>query len=83
VLTELYSEEGPPYLGGASSYEILKLSAKYSDSPVMKLVILPGFAMQRLTTQEPEPDMIEVAVKALEEVKRLNELEASDEADST
>jgi len=59
---------------GAISYEILKLSAKYSDSPIMKLVIAPGLAMQRLTTQEPEPDMIEVAVKALEEVKRLNDL---------
>ena len=57
---------------GAISYEILKLSAKYRDSPIMKLVIVPGLAMQRLTTQEPEPDMIEVAVRALEEVKRLN-----------
>ena len=38
--------------------------------------------MQRLTTQEPEPDMIEVALKALEEVKRLNEPEPSGEAES-
>jgi uncharacterized protein YqhQ len=60
---------------GAISYEILKLSGKYRDSPIMKVVIAPGLAMQRLTTQEPEPDMIEVAVRALEEVKRLNELE--------
>ncbi len=68
---------------GAISYEILKLSAKFRDSSIMKLVIVPGLAMQRLTTQEPEPDMIEVAVRALEEVKRLNELETSDEPDST
>ena len=68
---------------GAISYEVLKLSAKYRDSPMMKLVIVPGLVMQRLTTQEPDPDMIEVAVRALDEVKRLNELEASDEADST
>ena len=67
---------------GAISYEILKLSDKYRDSPIMKLVITPGLAMQRLTTQEPEPDMIEVAVKALEEVKRLNELKPRGEADS-
>jgi len=60
---------------GAISYEILKLSDKYRGSPIMKMVIAPGLAMQRLTTQEPEPDMIEVAVRALEEVKRLNELE--------
>ncbi len=68
---------------GAISYEVLKLSAKYRDSPIMKLVIVPGLVMQRLTTQEPDPDMIEVAVRALDEVKRLNELEASNEADST
>lgn len=60
---------------GAISYEILKLSGKYRDSPIMKVVIAPGLAMQRLTTLEPEPDMIEVAVRALEEVKRLNKLE--------
>jgi len=60
---------------GAISYEILKLSGKYRGSPIMKVVIVPGLAMQRLTTQEPESDMIEVAVRALEEVKRLNELE--------
>jgi uncharacterized protein YqhQ len=63
-----------PFLG-AISYEILKLSSNYRDSPIMKVVIAPGLAMQRFTTQEPELDMIEVAVKALEEVKRLNELE--------
>jgi uncharacterized protein YqhQ len=68
---------------GAISYEILKLSVKYGDSPIMKLVIIPRLAMQRLTTQEPEPDMIEVAVKALEEVERLNELEVMDATDST
>ena len=70
-----------PFLG-AISYEILKLSDKYRESPIMKLVITPGLAIQRLTTQEPEPDMIEVAVKALEEVKRLNELDANIEPDS-
>ena len=67
---------------GAISYEILKLSDKYRDSPIMKLIITPGLAMQRFTTQEPELDMIEVAVRALEEVKRLNELEPRGEADS-
>jgi len=57
---------------GAVSYEVLKLSDKYRDSKIMKVIIVPGLMFQRLTTKEPDNDMIEVAVKALEEVKRLS-----------
>jgi len=53
------------------SYELLKLSDKHRDSPVVKALMAPGLLFQRLTTKEPDPDMIEVAVKALEEVKSL------------
>jgi uncharacterized protein YqhQ len=60
-----------PVLGGVS-YELLKLSAKYYDSPIMKLVTIPGLAFQRLTTKEPEDDMLEVAIQALQEVERLS-----------
>jgi uncharacterized protein YqhQ len=58
---------------GAISYELLKISDKYRESPIMKIIIAPGLAMQRLTTQEPDPGMIEVAVRALEEVKMLSD----------
>ena len=57
---------------GAASYELLKLSDRHRDSGIMKIIITPGLAFQRLTTKEPDRDMIEVAVKALEEVIRLN-----------
>lgn len=57
---------------GALSYELLKLSDRHRDSGIMKIIITPGLAFQRLTTKEPDRDMIEVAVKALEEVIRLN-----------
>lgn len=57
---------------GAASYELLKLSDRHRDSSIMKIVITPGLAFQRLTTKEPDRDMIEVAVKALEEIIRLN-----------
>jgi uncharacterized protein YqhQ len=53
------------------SYELLKLSDKHRDSSVVKVLMAPGLLFQRLTTKEPDPDMIEVAVKALEEVKSL------------
>jgi len=60
-----------PVIGGIS-YELLRLSGRYRDSIVMRIFTLPGLAFQRLTTREPSEDMIEVAVKAVEEVSRLS-----------
>ncbi|MBN2334306.1 DUF1385 domain-containing protein [Candidatus Bathyarchaeota archaeon] len=60
-----------PVLAGVS-YELLKLSDRHRDSAAMRLVIVPGLLFQRLTTKEPEPGMIEVAVAALNEVRRLD-----------
>lgn len=57
-----------PVIAGVS-YELLKLSDKYRDSAIMKLLITPGLWFQHLTTKEPTDDMLEVAVKALQEVK--------------
>jgi uncharacterized protein YqhQ len=65
-----------PVIAGVS-YEVLKLSDKYRESPVMQLIIKPGLAFQKLTTKEPTPDMIEVAVKALKRVKEIKEGESS------
>jgi uncharacterized protein YqhQ len=55
------------------SYELLKFSDKHRNSSIMRLIMGPGLLFQKLTTKEPDNDMIEVAVKALEEVKRLNQ----------
>ena len=56
----------------AISYELLKLSDKYKDSIVMRIFTVPGLAFQRLTTREPDDDMMEVAIKAVEEASRLS-----------
>ena len=56
---------------GAVSYEVLKLSDKYKDSRIMKVLVAPGLGLQYLTTREPEEKMIAVALKAVEEVDRL------------
>jgi uncharacterized protein YqhQ len=61
-----------PLIAG-SSFEILKLSAKMQDNPVMKMLIQPGLLLQRLTTREPDDAQIEVALAALIEVLRLEE----------
>jgi uncharacterized protein YqhQ len=39
----------------------------------MKALTTPGMLFQRLTTKEPTNEMIEVAAKALKEVKNLSD----------
>lgn len=60
-----------PVIAGVS-YEVLKLSAKYSDSKLMQIIIKPGLWFQGLTTREPTLDMIEVAIKSLKGVEEIN-----------
>ena len=55
-----------PVIAGIS-YEIIRLAGS-SSHPLVELLSKPGLAMQNLTTKEPEDDMIEVAIKAVEEV---------------
>jgi uncharacterized protein YqhQ len=59
-----------PVIAGIS-YELLRLSSKYKDSPVTKVLIAPGLAFQHLTTREPTDDMLEVSIKAVTEVNKL------------
>ena len=55
-----------PVIAGIS-YEIIRLAGR-SEHPLVNLLSKPGLALQRLTTKEPEDDMIEVAIAAVEEV---------------
>jgi uncharacterized protein YqhQ len=58
-----------PLIAGVS-YEVLRLTAKRSGSPVFAILVAPGLALQRITTQEPTDDMLQVAITALEEALR-------------
>ncbi len=55
-----------PLIAGLS-YEMLKLGDRYRDVSFLKLILIPGLAMQKLTTREPTDDQIEVALVALRE----------------
>ncbi|MDE6961253.1 MAG: DUF1385 domain-containing protein [Lachnospiraceae bacterium] len=55
-----------PVIAGVS-YEFIRLAGR-SENPLVKLLSLPGKGMQMLTTKEPEDDMIEVAIAAVEAV---------------
>ena len=48
----------------AVSYEVIRLAGRY-DNIVTRVVSAPGKALQKLTTQEPDDEMIEVAVEAM------------------
>jgi len=50
------------------AYEAIKYSGKKAHLPWVRLIILPGLWIQRLTTQEPTDDQIEVALAALNRV---------------
>lgn len=49
------------------SYEILRLAGK-SDNIIILLLSLPGLLLQRITTKEPDEEMVEVAIAAVEKV---------------
>jgi uncharacterized protein YqhQ len=55
-----------PVIAGLS-YELLKLSAKHEKSRLVRLLIAPGLALQRLTTREPDDGQLEVAIRSLDE----------------
>jgi uncharacterized protein YqhQ len=55
-----------PIIAGVS-YELIKLAGK-SDSKFVQIISYPGMLMQKLTTREPDAEMVEVAIAAVEAV---------------
>jgi uncharacterized protein YqhQ len=60
-----------PVIAGLS-YELLKWTAKHDSHPLVKLLITPGLALQRLTTREPDDSQLEVAIKSMQVALELN-----------
>jgi uncharacterized protein YqhQ len=58
---------GLPIVAGLA-YEILRAAKRHPNSRVVHTIVAPGLALQALTTREPEPDQIEVAIASLEAV---------------
>jgi uncharacterized protein YqhQ len=55
-----------PVIAGVS-YEFIRLAGK-SDSAIVSWLSKPGLQLQKLTTREPDEEMLEVAIKAVEGV---------------
>lgn len=56
-----------PVIAGIA-YEVLRFTGKHASHPVIRVIIAPNLALQRLTTREPDDAMLEVAITALKTV---------------
>jgi uncharacterized protein YqhQ len=59
-----------PVVSGLS-YELIRFSAPRCQKGFFRSIVLPGLALQRITTKEPSDDQLEVAIQALKEALDL------------
>lgn len=67
-----------PIIAGLA-YEVIRFTARHSENPIVKLIIIPNLALQRLTTRQPDTSMVEVAIAALQRVISAEEAVARGE----
>jgi uncharacterized protein YqhQ len=59
-----------PVIAGIA-YEVIRFAGNHPRNPVLRTILAPGLWLQRLTTRAPSLDQIEVSIRALREVLRL------------
>jgi uncharacterized protein YqhQ len=59
-----------PLIAGIA-YEVIRFAGRHPQNPALRVLLAPGLWLQRLTTREPTLDQIEVSIRALREVLRL------------
>jgi hypothetical protein len=64
----------------ALSYEVTRWSILKRRNPVMRLLLVPGMALQAMTTREPDDSQIEVAISALKGAIRADSQEGQQES---
>ena len=67
-----------PVIAGLA-YELIRYAGKHQDNRVLMAALAPGLWLQRLTTRQPDLEQIEVSIRALEEVIRVEQSESEDE----
>jgi uncharacterized protein YqhQ len=61
-----------PVIAGIA-YELIRFAGKHTGNRVLMTLLAPGLWLQRLTTREPSLDQLEVSIRALREVLRLED----------
>jgi uncharacterized protein YqhQ len=59
-----------PVIAGIA-YELIRFAGRHQDNVILMTLLAPGMWLQRLTTRQPTLDQIEVSIRALQEVLRL------------
>jgi uncharacterized protein YqhQ len=59
-----------PLVAGLS-YEVIRYAAKKESGAIFKFMTMPGIWLQNITTQEPDSEQLEVAIRALDESLKL------------
>ncbi len=61
-------------------YEILKLTAKYKENILFKILSKPGLWLQNITTKPPTDNQLEIAIYALKSAfgDKLSEYEGKE-----
>ncbi len=67
-----------PVIAGLA-YELIRYAGKHQDNRVLMAALAPGLWLQRLTTRQPDLEQIEVSIRALQEVIRVEQSESEDE----
>jgi len=65
-----------PVLAGIS-YEYIRLLSKFMESTFVQAIIKPNLALQQLTTREPTLEMLEVSIRAFNEMKAMEDEDIS------
>ncbi len=63
-----------PVIAGIA-YEYLKWTANHLNNPIVRWLIKPNLALQRLTTREPSLDILEVGIAAFKAMRQEEEQE--------
>jgi uncharacterized protein YqhQ len=79
ALRVLYHLAIVPFIAGIS-YEIIKLAGRNSDNKLIRLIMVPGLALQRMTTRIPSTDQLDVAIAALKELIRVESEEKEEKS---
>jgi len=66
-----------PLIAGLAYEVTVKWAGSHPNNPIVKVAMWPGMQLQRMTTREPEDDMIEIAVAAMNLIVAREDREAA------
>jgi uncharacterized protein YqhQ len=53
------------------SYEVIRWMGDHSENPLVKILVAPNLGLQKLTTREPDEQMVEVALTSFKHLLQL------------